>query len=454
MFTERQITGITPDDYTWAHACTLNVSSDTKLTYRYDRLRSISGGVIDSAASTFLLLIAVTVFNAGPTAKALIAAGSNIGMLLSLWVVPFAEWLSWPVMRTASLMMLAGCAAMLVAAAVPVLPIFVLASVVAMSAASGIIPLLTTVYQDNYPARERGYYVSRTLVIRVAAAAVFAEVAGRLLTANIDAFRLVLVAFALAFAFASFCLRRIPSKTLQHRPNAIDARAAPSSADPLPVDSLAVVPSTADQNKLHIVWSAFQSMRHLKTDRVLRWTLASWMLMGFANLMMWPLRVEYLANPAYGLNLNAQQIALFTITLPAIARLFVTPAWGRLFDRMNFFALRIILNVGFALGIAAFFTGDSALGLALGAIIFGVSNAGGEIAWSLWVTKIAPEERVAEYMSVHTFFTGVRGVIAPIISFQLIAHVSIDAVAMLCVALILLASLILAPEVRGVEKKS
>ncbi|NDF01570.1 MAG: hypothetical protein EB034_25395, partial [Verrucomicrobia bacterium] len=50
--------------------------------------------------------------------------------------------------------------------------------------------------------------------------------------------------------------------------------------------------------------------------------------------------------------------------------------------------------------------------MALGAVIFGVSNAGGDVAWSLWVTKFAPPERVADYMSVHTFFTGVRGVAA------------------------------------------
>lgn len=63
---------------------------------------------------------------------------------------------------------------------------------------------------------------------------------------------------------------------------------------------------------------------------------------------------------------------------------------------------------------------DSLGGLALGAVIFGVANAGGDVAWSLWVTKFAPPERVADYMSVHTFFTGVRGVAAPLIAFHLV----------------------------------
>ena len=45
-----------------------------------------------------------------------------------------------------------------------------------------------------------------------------------------------------------------------------------------------------------------------------------------------------------------------------------------------------------------------------GAIIFGISYGGGDVAWSLWVTKFAPPERVADYMSIHTFLTGARGI--------------------------------------------
>jgi MFS family permease len=147
--------------------------------------------------------------------------------------------------------------------------------------------------------------------------------------------------------------------------------------------------------------------------------------------------------------LNPQHIALYTIVIPSVARLVLSPVWGWLFDRMNFFTLRIVLNIGFALGIAAFFTGSSTWGLVLGSLIFGASNAGGEIAWNLWVTKFSPPDRVAEYMSVHTFFTGLRGIIAPILAFQLAQTMSIGGIALVCAAFILLASLILVPEVIG-----
>lgn len=406
----------------------------TRLTYRYDRLRAIPQGVIETASTTFLLLIAVKAFDAGPTPKSLIAAAGNIGLLLSLWLVPWVERSGRPMMYVAAWLMAGGALAMLVAAILPTLVVLVIATVIAVGAANAIIPLLTAVYQDNYAPRERGRYVARTFVIRVAAAAVFAELAGQLLTADIALFRWLLVAFAIAFAAAAYCLSHIPSRTLHAGAPSAQRRDSPGR--------LGIVSRDA-------FLGAFDSLKVLRTDRTLRWTLASWMLMGFANLMMWPLRVEFLANPKYGLALDPQQIALYTVMIPSVARLVLTPLWGRLFDRMNFFLLRIILNVGFALGIASFFTGVGAFGLAAGAAIFGASNAGGEIAWSLWVTKFAPEDRVAEYMSIHTFFTGVRGIAAPILAFQLTQTLDIGAIALICAGLILLASLILVPEMKG-----
>jgi hypothetical protein len=116
--------------------------------------------------------------------------------------------------------------------------------------------------------------------------------------------------------------------------------------------------------------------------------------------------------------------------------------------------MRIVLNVGFAIGTSAFFVDDGMLGLWFGALVFGASAAGGELAWSLWVTKFSPPEHVMEYMTVHTFFTGVRGILAPLLAFQLIEMLSITTMGFLCAALIALASLILVPEMRRAKLQS
>src|SRR6185295_12806451 len=107
-----------------------------------------------------------------------------------------------------------------------------------------------------------------------------------------------------------------------------------------------------------------------------------------ATLMMSPLRVEYLANPKHGVTLHGQaltpsQIALLVGVIPNLARLALSPLWGWLFDRMNFFVLRITLNVGFALGAISFFVGGDLAWLVVGAVLFGISNAGADVAWSL-----------------------------------------------------------------------
>src|SRR6185369_5117324 len=97
----------------------------------------------------------------------------------------------------------------------------------------------------------------------------------------------------------------------------------------------------------------------VREDPLFRRTLVCWMLMGFANLMMLPLRVEYLASPRYNLQLTVGTIALLTGVIPNLARLVLSPVWGHLFDRMNFFALRVTLNAGFAIGILTFFVSNS-----------------------------------------------------------------------------------------------
>jgi hypothetical protein len=193
----------------------------------------------------------------------------------------------------------------------------------------------------------------------------------------------------------------------------------------------------------------FAGLRFVREDRVFRSALVAWMFMGFANLAMLPMRIEYLGNPRHGLGLDAVDIALLTLVIPNAARLAMSPLWGRLFDRMNFFALRATLNLGFAAGIGAFFMSDSRPGLLVAAVLYGVSIAGGDVAWGLWVTKIAPPGRVTDYMAVHTFLTGVRGVLAPLAAFHAVQRYSPATMGWASAALILGSCLFLLPEVRS-----
>ena len=407
----------------------------TQRTYRFERWRSVCAGILDTGGNTFLLLIATRWLHAGQFGKAAVAGGTATGLLFTPVAVNVVQRLGWNSTLAVRRLILVGAVACLAMAFFPVLPVFVLGSVIAMTMYTCAIPLMTQVYHENYPPESRGKLYSRTFMLRITSAMVFAFLAGQFLEPDIqsiehwtgsrldtlhafldrypDRYRMLLVAFSGTFVVAAAAVKRIPSNPL------------------------------AASNTFHPI----RSLTTIRDDRFFRQALIAWMLMGFANLAMLPMRVEYLGNPKYGLTKSASQIAWLTLVIPNLARLVMSPVWGILFDRMNFFALRVTLNLGFALGIAAFFTTNTATGLVIGAIIYGISNAGGDVAWGLWVTKFAPPGRVADYMSIHTFTTGIRGVLAPLVAFHVVEHYTPATMGWIAGGMILAATAILVPEI-------
>ena len=387
----------------------------TALTYRYERLRAIAAGILETAGTSFLLLIAVKWFQFGATEKALIAVGGSIGLLSGPLIVSLVESRQWNISHAAAVLASVGCACFAVMALAKTGTIFIIGSMTVAALSAMAIPLITQIYQENYPQSERGQFFSRTAMIRIASVATFSFFAGRALNANaegmLSAFpQWLIFIFSGAFGFAAFCFAKCPSRPLT----------ASGGTHP------------------------FRSLRFAREDKLFRFTLACWMAFGIANLMMFPLRVDYLARTeGYGMNYTPERVALLTITVPSIVRLMLSPFWGKLFDQMNFFVLRVILNFCFGIAIVTFFATGTLTGIIVGAVFFGIATSGGEVAWSLWVTKFAPADRVADYMSVHTFFTGVRGFVAPFLGFYLVEIFRVQQLAWVAFALIAISSLIL-----------
>lgn len=404
-----------------------------RITFRMERWRSIFGGIIETAGNTFLLLIATRVFDLGPWAKALIAAGTSVGLLLSPVVVNAARSLGMQPSRAVSGLLALGGLSCLVITLLPHPWVYTTGCVLALLASTCAIPLMTQIYHDNYPADQRGKLYSSAFMVRIASAMVFAWIGGQILNGNPipgmatqnstsiapERWRWMTALFAVSYMAAAAAVRRIPTRPL-------DASAA-----------------------LH----PLQGLRFVREDPVFRNALMAWMLMGFANLAMLPIRVEYLSNPRFGLGLSAAEIAWLTLVIPNGARWIMSPIWGRLFDRMNFFRLRITLNAGFAVGIATFFMSETPMGLIIGAIFYGISTAGGDVAWGLWVTKVAPPAHVTDYMAVHTFSTGIRGVLAPVCAFQAVQTCSPATMGWIAAAMILAACGLLIPEIRGADSR-
>src|ERR1041384_87952 len=89
----------------------------TQVTYRYELLRAGTAGILETAGSTFLLVIAVKWFSAGATAKALVAGGGSLGLLLSPAVGSTVTAAGWPTSRAAARVLAVGAVSFLLAAA-------------------------------------------------------------------------------------------------------------------------------------------------------------------------------------------------------------------------------------------------------------------------------------------------------------------------------------------------
>ncbi len=185
-----------------------------------------------------------------------------------------------------------------------------------------------------------------------------------------------------------------------------------------------------------------KDLRHALKDRLFFWMLTGWMLMGIGNLVTIPLRVEYLANPVYGIDASNTVVLAITLVVPLFTRVASIPVWGWAFDRFNLAFVRIAINLFFLVGLFLYFQTQDLVFLGLASALIGWATGGGTMAWTLWVTKVAPAGRESSYMSIHSFFTGVRGVPAPFVGYWIITTLGPGQVGWTSVILISMSSLI------------
>lgn len=387
----------------------MSAPDTTSRTFRNELLRSIPAGVLETLTTTFGMLIAVRVFDAGKLAKSTFLSATSAGLMLSLFLVPVLLRSGGTVARSAARVQFIGAACFALTALMPSSEwLFIAASSFGLFFFALQVPLQTQIYRLNYPERTRGKLFSLTATARAFAAMAFGIAGGYLLDWQLEAYVWLLWLFALAAALSGVWTYSLPA--------------------------IAWEPPEGSQ---HSLWS---SLRWARTDRDFRTLLISWMMMGIGNLIASALFVEFLANPRHGHNLSTGAVAWITGVVPVMFRIAFTYPWGLLFDKVNFFVVRASLNVVFAIACVCFYMGSNVSWWTAAMALFGIASAGGSVTWSLWVTKLAPKHAVAEYMSVHTFFTGVRGLIAPYLAFAMIDVVSFSVIGMICGGAILCAS--------------
>jgi len=198
----------------------------------------------------------------------------------------------------------------------------------------------------------------------------------------------------------------------------------------------------------------FDAFQHVSQDKAFRKLLISWMMLGMGNLLCFSLLVEYISNPIYGFELDASRVGFITSTIPMLVFIVCIVPWGMVFDRLPFYRVRVMVNVFFFIGILIYYLGGTYIALCIGMVFHGIGRSGGNILWSLWVTRFSTEENVGEYMSVHSSLTGVRGVLAPVIAFAVAGWMGPGVVAIGGASLILVSSLWLIPELKAEAREN
>lgn len=395
----------------------LDADTIAQRTFRLDLLRGVFRGILTSGTQTFGLFIAIRVFEAGDASKALIGSAPFMGMLVSLFLVHYASKTGFRKSVCAAAPMVVCALFLLAAAFAPNGQLYTLCVVLAFMALTSMVPFLTSIYHDNYPAARRGAFFSRSVQALVLVSVVAGFAGSALMDHDLGNYRWILVGLGLAALGKAAAVYSMPSRTIENG----------EYKNPL--------------GNLKLIFK----------DRNFGYVLLTWFIMGFANLWTLPLRVDYITSSKYGIEGSALFVALIITVIPDLMRAVSTPFLARLFDKMNFILLRMILNILFAIGVGLFFLTKNPYLIAAASAFIGMAFGGGAIAWSLWVTKYAPPGKVAAYMSVHVALTGVRGTIGPMIGFWMVNQVGPVNIGIISFSMMIIATLMLIPEIRHGE---
>ncbi len=390
----------------------------SRRTFRCDLGRGACDGFLSAGIQTFALFIAIRHYEAGEGIKSMIAASPFMGMFLSLLLVHYLSGTGYKKSVCAALPAFCTGIFLLCAAWAESLELFALFIILAYVCRSALLPFLTSIYGDNYLPGKRGVYFSSPLLLTVGIAAIFGLSGASVLEANIGHFPWLFFCLGVTGLIKAWSIYRMPTKAVE----------------------------TVD----HV--NPFGNLKYAISDRSFGYVLLTWFIMGFANLWTLPLRVDFVTSSEYGIEGSAMLVALIITVIPETVRLIFIPVWARLFDRMNFVVLRMILNALFGVGVGLFFISKNPWIIGSGSALIGASFAGGSIAWSLWVTKYAPPDKTTAYMSVHVFLTGVRGTVGPMIGYWAAGLIGPANIGLLSCAMMLFATVMLIPEIKHARR--
>jgi len=402
----------------------MNESGDIgqqRRTFLLEMLRSVPQGFLETSGTTFAMYVAIRIYDVPVSMKMTIAAAASVGLLLSLFTVQIVRRVGCSV-NMASVVVWTGAAAGFATAAMSGSSalIYVIGVCTAALLLMVGMPLMSQIYRKHYPNKVRGKLFSLANMVKAIVTGAAGLGIGIWLTRQGSHFH------GLFWFYSGSCI----------------------------VMAVCVLLMARVQLRRTNALKLFDAFGHVSRDAVFRKLLISWMMLGLGNLLCFALFVEFITNPEYGFTLDAKRVGMITSTIPMLAVIVCVVPWGMVFDRLPFYRVRVMVNFFFLAGMLIYYLGGSYLTLCIGMVFHGIGRSGGNVLWSLWVTRFAAEDDVGEYMSVHTCFTGFRGTMAPVIAFSVAGSMGPGVVAIAGGSLVIISSLMLIPEMRAESQTS
>jgi len=255
---------------------------------------------------------------------------------------------------------------------------------------AGVETVRAVLWSVNYPRRLRARITSRITVLTSVALAASGLCLGWLLERQGHVYRLALLAAALCGIAGALAIGRLRVRR-EHELLAVERERLAAGVSFTYAGARALLSSDAEFRRYMYAMSLF----------------------GAGNLMLTPLLVIAFDGV---LHLPTLVQVAITTAVPVLMIPLAIPPWAHYLDRHHVIVFRSIHGWVTVAAAALLLSGVLAHAPGLlwpGAMLMGISLAGGSLGWTLGHNDFAPRGEETRYMALHVTLTGVRGLVAP-----------------------------------------
>lgn len=290
-----------------------------------------------------------------------------------------------------------------------------------------IIPAQNSIYQNNICADKRGKIFGINASIATLIGMLLSYPAGKILDINSENYRYIFLISAIFSFMGSFILAFAPKKEK-------------------------IVKSTKEKKRKETITEILLSpinrtYKLLKKNREFARFQMNYTLYGMGFISMAPVIPIFMVDH---LKLSFTTSFLAKAIISQVGMFLLSPVFGMIHDKLHphkftFYAFGIFtMFPGFFL-LSAFALSYSetlaVIFLFLAYLVFGVGMSGINVSWNMSSIYFAGKEDASMYQSVHVTFTGVRGLLAPLMSLVMLRFFGIKAVFFISILFLIAASL-------------